>query len=183
MDLDASIKKIQTFMNDFHAIFPGGAAGLKEHAAAARAGADVPFVPTPVPTAPTASDTGEISELIEQMKDAIAIGEELRAAWPQIEALAGEIPMIRAQLNDLMGSVAALQSAPAAKPVPAEKEKPQTVWTPEIPASDLGEGERKHGKTGQLFEVVDGHWVPVTGQTHHEAPQTAERSESEQSSA
>lgn len=111
MDLDSEIKKVQKFMSDMRAIFPGGAAGLKSAAAKARSGeVEVPadaMLDAPRPSAVP----GGIGSLIERIEAMEALGQRVEALLPAIEKAVSDFEDIVKVVEQLSSAVTALQQA------------------------------------------------------------------------
>lgn len=126
VDLDAELRKVRTFMNDMHAIFPGGVEGLKAAAVAARNGEPMRVMGSAAAPAPAGFE-GEMERLVQ-------LGARLEGLLPEIESLMGGI-------GDVIGRVAALEEA-------------VTKLEQAVPASEEPNGEGS-GETGTKDPAVD----------------------------
>lgn len=105
MDLDAEVKKIRSFIGDMHALFPGGAEGLKDAAARVRAGE--PMRQPDGQDAPAALP----DDLMGRVEEALALGDRMNAMMPQLENAIETMRDIADHVTELANAVSELQKA------------------------------------------------------------------------
>jgi hypothetical protein len=124
MDLDGSLKKIHAFMADMHAIFPGGAAGLKSAAAKSRNGEEFRALGDPPPEGP-----------IDRIEEVIALGERLEALLPAVEKAIADVQDIAKTVGELSAAVSALQNVPPTESPPVDPNAPMGSHDPSAQGS------------------------------------------------
>lgn len=137
MDLDAEVKKFKLFMADMHALFPGGADGLKAAAVMARAGEPMGMLDDPKTDTLAVKvklDSGEFAGVLDEVRSVLAMGQRLEQLLPELETAIATVKELAGQVTAIADAVTALQQAVPAPTEGAGADNPSDGNQPSAPA-------------------------------------------------